>query len=145
MTDEEKKSFLPLDRNKVSEIVQIISEYISRKGKEHSLNEKNDKKFKVIEFGISHVTKSVKNKIAKLVLISANLVPPEVAVSLPSLCQSMNIPFGLIASDKKLGKLINKKTAACISVLDLKDNDKDIENICKILKDEHKMKENNEE
>lgn len=136
INDEDKKKFMPLERNKVSEIIQIISEYIARK-ENSGKKDKNNKKSKIIEFGISHVTKTVQNKKAKLVLISLNLVPADVATSLPILCQELNVPFGLISSDKKLGKLINKKTATCISVLDLKDNDKDIEMVCNILSEEH--------
>ena len=70
-----------------------------------------------------------------MVLIAADVDPIETVVFLPSLCKTMDIPYAIVPSKERLGKLANKKTCTCLALTDFKENAAELENLCKIFRE----------
>ena len=88
-----------------------------------------------LKCGLNHVTYLVEQKRAKVVLIAADVDPIETVVFLPSLCKAMDIPYAIVPSKERLGKLANKKTCTCLALTDFKDNAAELENLCKVFRE----------
>ncbi|MEM2924771.1 MAG: 50S ribosomal protein L7Ae [Methanocellales archaeon] len=56
-----------------------------------------------IRKGTNEATKSVERGIAKLVLISEDVQPPEIVAHLPPLCDEKNIPYVYVPKQSELG------------------------------------------
>ncbi|MEM2933319.1 MAG: 50S ribosomal protein L7Ae [Methanocellales archaeon] len=56
-----------------------------------------------IRKGTNEATKSIERGIAKLVLISEDVQPPEIVAHLPPLCDEKNIPYIYVARQSELG------------------------------------------
>ena len=107
-----------------------------KKDKKEKKDKKKDGKKPVsLKCGLNHVTYLVEQKRAKLVLIAADVDPIETVVFLPSLCKTMDIPYAIVPSKERLGKLANKKTCTCLALTDFKENAAELENLCKIFKE----------
>jgi len=66
----------------------------------------------------------VEQKKAKLVVIAHDVDPIELVIWLPALCRKMNVPFCFIKSKARLGKLVHKKTATAVALVDVRVEDK---------------------
>lgn len=49
--------------------------------------------------------------------------PIELVLWMPALCVKKNVPFVIFKSKSRLGALVNRKTAACIAIVDVKPGD----------------------
>jgi len=70
-----------------------------------------------IKKGVNEVTKAVERKIAKLVVIAADVIPPENVMHLPMLCDEKEIPYLFVNKKEDIGKTIGLKvpcSAACV-------------------------------
>ncbi|HUT81343.1 MAG TPA: 50S ribosomal protein L7Ae [Candidatus Bathyarchaeia archaeon] len=56
--------------------------------------------------GTNEVTKAIERNQAKLVLIAADVQPPEIVMHLPLLCEEKNIPYVVCGSKSDIGKAI---------------------------------------
>lgn len=56
-----------------------------------------------IKKGVNETTKSVERKIAKFVVIAADVSPEEIVVHIPMLCKDKGVPYGFIPTKKELG------------------------------------------
>lgn len=65
--------------------------------------------------GINETTKSVERGVAKLVILSEDVDPPEVAMHLPALCEEKKIPYGYVKKQEDLGKACGLSTKSCAS------------------------------
>merc|ERR1712164_154294 len=90
-----------------------------------------------VKMGISHVTKLVEEKEAKLVVIAHDVDPVEIVMWLPSLCHARGIPYCVVKSKARLGALVGKKTATCLAVTDVKPEHKGDLEALKQLCDTH--------
>jgi large subunit ribosomal protein L7Ae len=77
-----------------------------------------------LKFGLNHVTTLVEEKKAQLVIIAHDVDPVEIICWLPQLCRKMEVPYCIVKSKSRLGKLVNKKTASCLAVTTCKSEDK---------------------
>ena len=140
--------FDPLDKDTCNKLFKVLEAYVpeTRKQKKERLQEeakkekKKDKKNKEkkdgkkpisLKCGLNHVTYLVEQKRAKLVLIAADVDPIETVVFLPSLCKTMDVPYAIVPSKAKLGKLANKKTCTSLALTDFKEHAAELENFCK--------------
>ena len=150
-----KKIIVPQDesgyifdnREQEPTVAKLLTEYLSKKNinKKNSLEKKNVAYSNFLVFGISHVTQSIKKKRAKLVLFAANIEPAEVAVSLPALCRFLKIPYVIMTSTKKLGKILKKKNLMCMAVQEIEKDEEDLINLCNTLKENYNNRNKNEE
>merc|ERR1719191_651080 len=74
------------------------------------------KKPQVLKYGLDHVTKLIEDKQAKLVVIAHDVDPIELICWLPALCRKKDVPYCIIKSKARLGKLVHKKTASCVAL-----------------------------
>ena len=142
--------FDPLDRDTCNKLFKVLESYVpeTRKQKKARLaeeakkeGENKDKKNKkekkdgqkpiTLKCGLNHVTYLVEQKRAKLVLIAADVDPIETVVFLPSLCKTMDVPYAIVPSKARLGKLANKKTCTSLALTDFKEHAAELENFCK--------------
>jgi len=87
------------------------------------------KKPKIIKFGLNHITALVEMKKAKLVVIAHDVDPIELVMWLPTLCQKKGVPYMIVKGKARLGKVVHKKTATALAVVDVEQKDqKDLAN-----------------
>jgi large subunit ribosomal protein L7Ae len=144
--------FDPLDKDNVNKVCKILEKYApeTRKekkerlekeaknqveGKDAKKDKKEGNKPNYIKYGLNHVTYLIEQKKAKMVLIAADVDPIETVVFLPSLCKTMEIPYAIVPSKARLGKLVNKKSATCLCLTDFKEDASTLENLCKVFKE----------
>jgi len=77
----------------------------------------------LLKYGINHVTTLVETKKAKLVVIAHDVDPIEIVVWLPALCRKMEVPYCIVKSKSRLGRLVHKKTATAIAITEVKPED----------------------
>merc|ERR1712216_711131 len=88
------------------------------------------KKPVMVKMGINHVTTLIEKGAARLVVIAHDVDPIEVVVWLPALCKARNVPYCIVKSKARLGAVVNKKTATCLAITDVKkENEKDLDNV----------------
>ena len=142
--------FDPLDRDTSRKVYKALEKYTPETRKEKHERLKNEAKEQVkdkkkekkdgkkpvtVKCGLNHVTYLIEQKRAKLVLIAADVDPIETVVFLPSLCKTEDIPYAIVPSKERLGKLANKKTCTCLALTDFKENAAELENLCKIFRE----------
>jgi len=87
------------------------------------------KKPKNIKFGLNHITALIEQKKAKLVVIAHDVDPLELVIWLPTLCRKKGIPYVIVKGKARLGKVVHKKTATALAVVDVDQKDqKDLAN-----------------
>ena len=77
----------------------------------------------VAKMGLTHVTSLVESKKAKLVLIASDVDPIELVVWLPALCRKMEVPYMIVNNKGRLGRIVNKKTAAVLAITKINKED----------------------
>ena len=144
--------FEPLDKDTSKKVYKALERYtpetkkekkerLEKEAKEEVKNKdkknkkKDGKKPVTLKCGLNHVTYLVEQKRSKVVLIAADVDPIETVVFLPSLCKAMDIPYAIVPSKERLGKLANKKTCTCLALTDFKDNAAELENLCKVFRE----------
>jgi len=58
-----------------------------------------------------------------LVVIAHDVDPIELVVYLPALCRKMGVPYVIVKGKARLGTVVHKKTAAVLTVQDVKSED----------------------
>ena len=58
-----------------------------------------------------------------MVVIAHDVDPIELVVYLPALCRKMGVPYVIIKGKARLGTVVHKKTAAVLTVQDVKSED----------------------
>merc|ERR1711874_430256 len=82
------------------------------------------KKPTVLKYGLNHVTTLEENKTAKLVIIAHDVEPIEMICWLPALCRKKDVPYCIIKGKGRLGQLVHQKSAACVALTSVKQEDK---------------------
>ena len=58
-----------------------------------------------------------------MVVIAHDVDPIELVVYLPALCRKMGVPYVIVKGKARLGTVVHKKTAAVLTVQDVKSED----------------------
>jgi len=111
--------YRPEDKAAKKERLQALAQTKASGGKEDA-----GKKPLVVKYGINHITALVEQKKAKLVVIAHDVDPIEIVVWLPALCQKFEVPYAIVKGKARLGKVVNKKTATAVALVDVKSEDK---------------------
>ncbi|GAM26561.1 hypothetical protein SAMD00019534_097360 [Acytostelium subglobosum LB1] len=69
-----------------------------------------------VRHGIDLVTRLVEKKKAKLVVIAHDVDPVEVVLWLPALCRRMDVPYCIVKSKSRLGKVVHMKKTSCVAI-----------------------------
>lgn len=133
-----------IDKNQASQVMRLLNKYkpeTQQEKKQRLLKEAaqqsggaapTGKKPMMIKFGLNHVTDLVEIRKAKLVVIAHDVDPVELVCWLPALCRKKDIPYCIIKSKARLGKLVHKKTTSVLALDNVRKEDQtELELLCK--------------
>jgi len=105
---------------------------------EGSAESSEPKKPICVHYGINHITRLIEQKKPKLVVIANDVDPIEIVVWLPALCRKMGVPYCIVKNKAHLGKLVNKKTATAVALVNVRTEDKnDLQTISTSIKENY--------
>jgi len=78
---------------------------------------------KVVKYGLNHVTSLIERRKAKLVIIPHDVDPLELVLWLPTLCRKKDIPYVIVKSKSRLGRVVHKKTASVLAITEVEQKD----------------------
>jgi len=84
---------------------------------------KPESKPKTVKYGIHNVTALIERRKAKLVVIPHDVNPLELVLWLPTLCRKKDIPYVIVKSRSRVGKVVHKKTAAVLAITEVDQKD----------------------
>merc|ERR1712176_1734679 len=125
-----------MGRNQAASLLRLCKKYMpeTKEAKKNRLlemaqqkkdgQEAKSKKPQVLKFGLNHVTTLVENKQAQLVVIAHDVDPIELVCWLPALCRKKDVPYCIIKGKGRLGQLVHKKSASCIAITSVRQEDK---------------------
>uniref|UniRef100_A0A3B0N7K2 60S ribosomal protein L7a n=1 Tax=Theileria annulata TaxID=5874 RepID=A0A3B0N7K2_THEAN len=124
-----------IDKSQALQLLRFLSKYKPETKKEKAARLLKDaelaasgtevatKKPFMLKTGLSHVTNLVEYKKAKLVVIAHDVDPIDLVLWLPALCRKKEVPYCIIKSKSRLGKLVHQKTAAVVAVDNVRKED----------------------
>jgi len=128
-----------LDKNTATQLFKLLNKYRPETKQEKkarldatakstaeskdSKTEKDTKKPLFVKYGLNHCVALIEAKKANLVIIANDVDPIELVVFLPALCRKMGVPYVIIKSKARLGTVVHKKTAAVLTLQDVKSED----------------------
>jgi len=124
-----------LDKNTATQLFQLLDKYRPETKQEKKARltataqeaaddkSKETKKPLFVKYGLNHSVALVEAKKASLVVIAHDVDPIELVVYLPALCRKMGVPYVIVKGKARLGTVVHKKTAAVLTVQDVKSED----------------------
>lgn len=124
-----------IDKNQTGQLMQFLAKYKpeTKMDKKKRLLVEAQKRVEGVaptskkpvnlKYGINTVTQLVESKRAKLVVIAHDVDPIELVVWLPALCRRKDIPYCILKSKARLGKLVHKRTVSAVAIDNVKKED----------------------
>uniref|UniRef100_A0A4D5R9W3 60S ribosomal protein L7a n=1 Tax=Scolopendra viridis TaxID=118503 RepID=A0A4D5R9W3_SCOVI len=78
----------------------------------------------VVRQGANTVTSLIEQKKAQLVIIAHDVDPIELVIFMPSLCRKMGVPYCIVKSKARLGRVVRRKTCTCLALTNVAAEDK---------------------
>merc|ERR1711964_351247 len=118
-----------LDRQTAHQLFELLDKYRpeSKQEKKARLRVRAEQRAKgkedtptkrpnTVRSGINTVTTLVEQKKAQLVVIAHDVEPIEIVLFLPALCRKMGVPYCIVKSKARLGRVVRRKTASCLAL-----------------------------
>jgi len=124
-----------LDKNTATQLFKLLDKYRPETKQEKKIRltataqeaadgkTKETKKPLFVKYGLNHTVALIEAKKAALVVIAHDVDPIELVVYLPALCRKMGVPYVIVKGKARLGTVVHKKTAAVLTVQDVKSED----------------------
>jgi len=124
-----------LDKNTATQLFKLLDKYRPETTQEKKARltaaaqeaadgkTKETKKPLFVKYGLNHTVALIEAKKAALVVIAHDVDPIELVVYLPALCRKMGVPYVIVKGKARLGTVVHKKTAAVLTVQDVKSED----------------------
>ena len=125
-----------LDKNTATQLFKLLNKYrpeskqekkarleAAAKATAEEKEQQKEKKPHFVKYGLNHCVALIEAKKASLVVIADDVDPIELVVFLPALCRKMGVPYVIVKSKARLGTVVHKKTAAVLTVQDVKSED----------------------
>jgi len=127
-----------LDKNTATQLFKLLNKYrpetkqekkarigavAEATAKDKEAKDKDSKKPLFVKYGLNHCVALIEAKKANLVVIANDVDPIELVVFLPALCRKMGVPYVIVKSKARLGTVVHKKTAAVLTLQDVKSED----------------------
>jgi len=125
-----------LDKNTATQLFKLLDKYRPETKQEKKARleaqakdtadgqaPKETKKPLFVKYGLNHCVALIEAKKASLVVIAHDVDPIELVVFLPALCRKMGVPYVIVKGKARLGTVVHKKTAAVVTVQDVKSED----------------------
>jgi len=116
-----------LEKNPATKLFKILAKHRPETKAETKArikeNLKNDTQIKqpiCVKYGLKRVTNLIVNKAPKLVVIANDVDPLELVMWMPTLCIKMDVPFCIVKSKARLGRVVNMKTCTCLCLVQVK-------------------------
>jgi large subunit ribosomal protein L7Ae len=74
--------------------------------------------------GMQIVTKLIESKKAQLVMIASDVEPVELVMWMPALCRKMGVPYCIVKTKSRLGRVVRRKTVTCLAFSGVEAQDK---------------------
>lgn len=125
-----------MDKSTALELFKLLSKYKPEDAHEKKERLKSKAEAKVdgkeeaekkpcfVKYGLNHCVSLIEEKKAKLVVIADDVDPIELVVFLPTLCAKLDVPYCIVKGKARLGQIVHKKTATCLVVTDVRNEDK---------------------
>jgi len=126
-----------LDRQQATELFRLLDKYRpeSKQAKKERLRKRAEqrasgkeetvtRKQLCVRQGVNTVTTLVEQKKARLVVIANDVEPVEIVLFLPSLCRKMGVPYCIVKTKSRLGRVVRRKTCSCLALTDVESNDR---------------------
>ena len=89
-----------------------------------------------VKKGTNEVTKVVERGEAAIVIMAADVEPPEILAHMPALCDEKNVPYVYVPSKEELGKAIGlSKPTASVAIVDAGNGKTQVDEIAAAVKD----------
>jgi len=75
--------------------------------------------------GINEVVNLIERQKAQLVVIAHDVDPLEMVLYVPTLCKKLGIPYAIIKSKSRLGKLVHLKNTAAVALTEVRKEDRE--------------------
>ncbi|KAI5122077.1 hypothetical protein M0805_006059 [Coniferiporia weirii] len=126
-----------LDKNTATQLFKLLNKYRPETKQEKKARlaataaataekdaaQKQEKKPLFVKYGLNHTVALIEAKKAALVVIADDVDPIELVVFLPTLCRKMGVPYVIVKSKARLGTVVHKKTAAVLTVQEVRSED----------------------
>lgn len=126
-----------LDRQKATELFKLLEKYRpeSRQAKKERLRKRAEQRAAgkedaptrrqlCVRQGVNTITTLVEQKKARLVVIANDVEPIEIVLFLPALCRKMGVPYCIVKTKSRLGRVVRRKTCSCLALTDVESNDR---------------------